>query len=71
VPAFERGAVPNANANTANVISTSFFPMVDSIVLSGGLNPATNAELPKKMAAVQITQRLNEEVKTASSSLHR
>ena len=29
-------------------------------LLSGGLNPAINVKLPKKMTAVQITQRLNE-----------
>ena len=37
-----------------------FFCHVDSLVLSGGLNPATSAKLPKKMTAAQITQRLNE-----------
>jgi hypothetical protein len=59
VPAFEHGAVPNANANTANVISTSFFAM-STPLLSGGLNPAINVKLPKKMTAMQIAQRLNE-----------
>jgi len=44
-----------------------FFCHVDSLVFSGGLNPATGAKLPKKMTAVQITQRLNEgRLKTAS-----
>ena len=37
-----------------------FFCHVDSLVLCGGLNPAISAKLPKKMTAVQITQRLNE-----------
>lgn len=37
-----------------------FFCHVDSPVLSGGLNPAISAKLPKKMTAVPITQRLNE-----------
>ena len=37
-----------------------FFYHVDSLVLCGGLNPAISAKLPKKMMAVQITQRLNE-----------
>ena len=45
-----------------------FFCHVDSLVSSGGLNPATSAKLPKKMTAVQITQRLNEgRLKTASN----
>jgi hypothetical protein len=35
------------------------FCHVDSLVLSGALNPAISAKLPKKMTDVQITQRLN------------
>jgi hypothetical protein len=38
-----------------------FFPWSISLVLSGGLNTAASAKLPKKMAATQIAERLNDE----------
>ena len=60
MPAFARGAVPNTNANTANVISISFFPMVDIPYVVGGLNPASSAKLPKKMASDAKAQTLKE-----------
>ena len=36
------------------------FCHVDSLVFSGGFNPAASAKLPKKIAAMQITEKLNE-----------
>lgn len=49
VPAFERRANPNPNASTANVVTISFVPIVDILVLSGGLNPAMAAKLPENV----------------------
>jgi hypothetical protein len=48
VPAFERGAVPNANVNTANVISTSFFPMVDIPFVVWRIEPGYQCEVAKE-----------------------
>jgi hypothetical protein len=51
VPAFERRAVPNPNANTANAITKHFFPMIEEfLLLFRRLNPTITAKLPRKMA---------------------
>ena len=52
MPAFERAAVPNPNANSANAITKHFFPIIEeSLLLFRPFNPAMTAKLPKKMAA--------------------
>jgi hypothetical protein len=51
VPAFERGAVPNANANTANVISTSFFFMVDIPCVVWRIEPGDQCEVAEENPA--------------------
>jgi hypothetical protein len=45
---------------TPPMLSVQVFLPCRFPLLSGGLNPAITAKLPKKMTAVQITQRLNE-----------
>jgi hypothetical protein len=45
---------------TPPMLSVQVFLPCRFPLLSGGLNPAINVKLPKKMTVVQITQRLNE-----------
>jgi hypothetical protein len=48
VPAFERRAVPNPNANTAKAITKHFFPMIEEfLLLFRRFNPTIVAKLPK------------------------
>jgi len=47
VPAFERRAVPKPNANTANVITKHFFPIIEQfLLLFRRLNPTLIAKFP-------------------------
>jgi hypothetical protein len=49
VPAFERRAVANPNANTANAITKHFFPMIEEfLLLFRRFNPTMTAKLPRK-----------------------
>jgi hypothetical protein len=48
VPAFERRAVPNPNANTANAMTKHFFPIIEEfLLLFRRFNPAVTAKLPR------------------------
>jgi hypothetical protein len=61
VPAFERGAVPNPNANTANAITKHFFPMIEEfLLLFCRFNPTTTAKLPGKIAATDSNSARHE-----------
>jgi len=47
VPAFERTAVENTNANTASAITKDFFPIIEEfLLLFRRFNPTTSAKLP-------------------------
>jgi hypothetical protein len=49
VPAFERGAVPNPNANTANAMTKHFFPIIEEfLLLFPRFNPTMTTKLPSK-----------------------
>jgi hypothetical protein len=53
VPAFERTAVPNPNANKANAITKRFFPIIEEfLLLFRRFNPGMTAKLPKKINRV-------------------
>jgi hypothetical protein len=61
VPAIERGAVPNPNANTANAITKHFFPMIEEfLLLFRRFNPTMTAKLPRKMAATDSNSACDE-----------
>jgi hypothetical protein len=49
VPAFERGEVPNANANTANAVMKSFFPMMCPLTV-WAIEPGDDCEVAKENA---------------------
>jgi hypothetical protein len=53
VPALERRAVPNPNANRTNAITKHFFPIIEEfLLLFRGFNPTMIAKLPKKLAGM-------------------
>jgi hypothetical protein len=57
VPAFKRGVLPNKKANTANVITTSFFPMFDIPCVVWRIEPGDQCEVAKENAGhVQLAK---------------
>jgi hypothetical protein len=58
VPAFERRAVANPNANTANAITKHFFPMIEEfLLLFRRFNPAMTAKLPRNAGNDEIKRK--------------
>jgi hypothetical protein len=50
VPAFERRAVPNPNANTANAMTKHFFPIIEEfLLLFPRFNPTMTTKLPSNV----------------------
>jgi hypothetical protein len=54
VPAFERGAVPNANATTAIVITRSLFPIIDIPRVVWPIEPNNRGEVSEEIGASMI-----------------
>ena len=71
MPAFERSAVPNPNANTANAITKHFFPIIPIVPpVVSPIEPDVDREVAREnVGAQKIAERLKEEGwKTAQSA---
>jgi hypothetical protein len=54
VPAFERKADPNANPNTANAITVSFFPMINVPSVVSAIEPNNHCEVAQEIDSIKI-----------------
>ena len=62
MPAFARRADPNSNANTANVIAMSFFPMIEYfLLLFRGFNTTIISKLPGNVRKDELKTKEEEQ----------
>jgi hypothetical protein len=57
VPAFERRAEPNANPNTANAITASFFPMISVPSVVSAIEPNNHCEVAQEIDSIKISPK--------------